>query len=84
MDIIKSPPSLPQHDELVIPLSQRKSINTLLPDDCRWPIGDPQASDFHFCGKRKVDGHPYCDVHMRRGFQPSRPRPVPYRPRDAA
>ena len=65
------------------PVGQRKTINTLLPDDCRWPIGDPQGADFHFCGKRKADG-PYCDFHMRQGFQPARPRAVQYRPRDAA
>ncbi len=51
-------------DDLIIPVGQRKTMTTLLPDDCRWPIGDPQIADFHFCGKRKVDGHPYCDFHM--------------------
>ncbi len=84
MDNIKSPPTPPQSDDLNIPLAQRKTVKTLLPDDCRWPIGDPLDRDFHFCGKRKVDGRSYCDVHMRRSFQPARARPVYYRPRDAA
>lgn len=44
--------------------------------DCRWPIGDPQGADFHFCGKQKVDGHPYCEFHVRRANQPTRPRAV--------
>jgi GcrA cell cycle regulator len=66
-----SPRSL-RHDDLVIPLKQRKSVVTLLPGDCRWPIGDPRHKDFHFCGKQKVDGHPYCKFHMRQGFQPAR------------
>ena len=28
------------------------TVFTLLPGDCRWPIGDPRNRDFHFCGKR--------------------------------
>ena len=37
---------------------------------CRWPIGDPQLAEFHFCGKAKVTGLPYCEFHARRAFQP--------------
>jgi hypothetical protein len=84
MDTLKSPPWPMPLDDVKIPLGQRKTMNTLLPDDCRWPIGDPQVADFHFCGKPKVDGHPYCDFHMVRAYQPARSRPVHYRPRDAA
>lgn len=60
--------------ELVIPLSERKTVQTLTNNDCRWPIGDPQHADFHFCGKRKVSGLPYCAFHVQRGWQPSRAR----------
>ncbi|MCZ7595588.1 MAG: GcrA family cell cycle regulator [Hyphomicrobium sp.] len=66
------------------PLAQRKTMTTLLPNDCRWPIGDPQLPGFHFCGQRKQDGHPYCEFHVRRASQPGRTRPVTYRPRSAA
>lgn len=76
-----NPPTL---DEPRVPLAQRKTINTLMPDDCRWPIGDPQAAGFHFCGAQKVEGSPYCAFHMAKGFQPSRPRQASYRSRDAA
>ena len=62
MNPIKSPPSATSQDEPVIPIAQRKTMTTLLPDDCRWPIGDPQVAGFHFCGKRKQDGHPYCET----------------------
>jgi len=63
------------HDaELVIPASERKTVQTLTSNDCRWPIGDPQHADFHFCGRRKVAGFPYCEFHVRRGWQPSRQR----------
>ena len=53
---------------------RRKSIQTLTECSCRWPIGDPQAGDFHFCGKNKVPGLPYCEFHARRAFQPPQPR----------
>jgi GcrA cell cycle regulator len=67
-------PYVPPAEELVIPLHERKYIQTLTEICCRWPIGDPQQSDFHFCGKRKVVGLPYCEVHARRAFQPPQAR----------
>lgn len=30
---------------------------------CRWPIGDPQHEDFHFCGHPPKPGRPYCNHH---------------------
>jgi len=34
---------------------------------CQWPIGDPAAPDFHFCGVPvRQRGKPYCDVHQAR------------------
>lgn len=64
----------PPAEELVIPPSERKTIQTLVECSCRWPIGDPQSADFHFCGKTKVPGLPYCEFHARRAFQPPQPR----------
>lgn len=61
-------------EELEIPLAERKTIQTLVECSCRWPIGDPQHADFHFCGKTKVPGLPYCEFHARRAFQPPQPR----------
>lgn len=63
-------PFTPAVEELVIPMNERKYIQTLTECSCRWPIGDPQMSDFHFCGKNKVAGLPYCEFHARRAFQP--------------
>jgi GcrA cell cycle regulator len=83
MHAIKSPPRPLRRDDLKIPRRERKTINTLLPGDCRWPLGDPRDRDFHFCGKQRVDGHPYCEFHMHRGFQPARARVPYYRPRPA-
>ena len=67
-------PYVPPAEELVIPLKERKYIQTLTESCCRWPIGDPQLADFHFCGKNKVTGLPYCELHARRAFQPPQPR----------
>jgi GcrA cell cycle regulator len=61
-------------EELVIPLNERKYIQTLTESCCRWPIGDPQQPDFHFCGRKKIPGLPYCEVHARRAFQPPQAR----------
>ncbi len=65
---------VPPAEEVVIPLAERKYIATLTDSCCRWPIGDPQHEEFHFCGKKKMHGLPYCDVHARRAFQPPQAR----------
>ena len=70
----ESEPYVSLVEELVIPMAERKSIQTLAECHCRWPIGDPQLADFHFCGKDKVMGLPYCEFHARRAFQPPQPR----------
>jgi GcrA cell cycle regulator len=37
---------------------------------CRWPEGDPKASDFYFCGRRSAEGLSYCAHHARLAFKP--------------
>ena len=73
-NLYQAEPFQPSAEELDIPLAERKSIQTLLECHCRWPIGDPQMADFHFCGKQKVAGLPYCEFHARRAFQPPQAR----------
>jgi GcrA cell cycle regulator len=63
-----------QVEELVIPLEERKSIQSLTEASCRWPIGDPQHDDFHFCNREHVPGMPYCEFHARRAYQPVQSR----------
>lgn len=67
-------PYVPPAEEMVIPVAERKSIQSLEETHCRWPIGDPQEAEFHFCGKHKVAGLPYCEHHARRAFQPPQAR----------
>jgi len=61
-------------EEIEIPLAERKTLQDLTEGMCRWPIGDPQLADFHFCGRNKVTGLPYCEAHARRAYQPPQPR----------
>jgi hypothetical protein len=75
---IRKPTGPIQQLDPTIPVGQRKTMETLMAGHCRWPIGDPQRADFHFCGKQKVGGYPYCDFHVRRASQPTRPRAVAY------
>jgi GcrA cell cycle regulator len=37
---------------------------------CKWPIGDPKAEDFSFCG-RPAEG-PYCRGHAAVAYQPGK------------
>jgi GcrA cell cycle regulator len=67
-------PYVPAHEELDIPMGERKDLQDLMENDCRWPIGDPQHDDFHFCNRGKVPGLPYCEFHAKRAFQPPQAR----------
>lgn len=35
---------------------------------CHWPLGDPQAAGFAFCGRRAETG-PYCPAHARMAYR---------------
>lgn len=41
---------------------------------CKWPIGHPGDSDFHFCGKPSQTGFPYCGEHCVVAYQAQMPR----------
>ena len=41
----------------------------LKPNQCRWPIGDPDSDNFHFCGETVFTGKPYCYEHCRQAYQ---------------
>ncbi|MCL2737647.1 MAG: GcrA family cell cycle regulator [Alphaproteobacteria bacterium] len=46
----------------------------LRPDQCRWPIGDPDSEKFHFCGKPAFVGKPYCYDHCLLAYQMQPPK----------
>jgi len=59
-------------DELVIPLKDRVTIETLKESHCKWPIGDPAEEDFHFCGHNRHGDGVYCEFHTAKAYQPAR------------
>ena len=56
--------------EVVVPISRRLELTQFTERTCKWPIGDPLAEDFHFCGNDSGESGPYCRYHARLAFQP--------------
>lgn len=57
--------------EAKLPTGEFATVLTLSGTMCRWPIGDPGADDFHFCGNGTDGGAPYCEAHSEMAYQPS-------------
>ena len=49
--------------------SKHLSIMELTEFTCRWPFGDPQESNFHFCGNLVEVGEVYCLEHCIDAYQ---------------
>ena len=59
------------------PAPKRRTLSPLAAQDwsrdkCRWPIGDPRAHDFHFCGDPIEPGRPYCSAHCAMAYTTAR------------
>jgi hypothetical protein len=54
--------------DLCIPIDQRKMINELTSETCRWPVGTPGSKEFFFCGAQTLDGDVYCKTHVKRAY----------------
>jgi GcrA cell cycle regulator len=65
-------PSVVNFDEAIEAADSCRSrpctLLELTADTCRWPIGDPQRSDFFFCGAVPAHGQPYCGHHCRQAY----------------
>ena len=48
---------------------RRLTLLQLTENTCKWPVGDPLASDFYFCGERSEDSSPYCSAHSKVAYQ---------------
>jgi len=57
-------------ENLVVPISLNVSLIALNDQMCKWPIGDPTAENFNFCGHRNFNSLPYCEYHSRLAYQP--------------
>ena len=68
--------SEPGVEEPELALQDGTFATVLTVDDrmCRWPIGEPDKNEFHFCGRQPKSGSPYCEAHARKAHQPSAQR----------
>lgn len=67
-------PMIQPRESVVIPMSKRISIMELREGVCRWPMGDPLAAEFAYCGADCGVGKTYCDAHSRIAYQPQNDR----------
>jgi GcrA cell cycle regulator len=66
MEVRTLPQPAPRaRENVVVPIAKRLPIEKLTERTCKWPIGDPGHSDFHFCGHDAQGSLPYCDYHAR-------------------
>jgi len=63
-----------EEDPLQLEDGSHATVLTISDRMCRWPIGDPSASEFHFCGHNPKAGSPYCEAHARKAYQPQQAR----------
>ena len=66
--------NLPQEEKLEAPRPLKLRLTELTDHTCKWPIGDPAAEEFHFCGHAPKDSSPYCPYHSRIAYQPATDR----------
>jgi GcrA cell cycle regulator len=64
------PPPVVEEDPVVFDDGSHATVLTINDRMCRWPIGDPSESEFHFCGRNPKSGSPYCEAHARKAYQP--------------
>jgi hypothetical protein len=57
----ETPPNIPQ--------GQRRTLEQLKTHHCRWPVGDPGAPDFFFCGAKRIEPLAYCEGHCRMAYR---------------
>ena len=69
----KAPPKRPSR---AAPAAKpaRTTLLDLSEKVCKWPIGHPGETDFHFCGKPAQVSFPYCSEHCAIAYQAQLPR----------
>lgn len=65
---------MPPAEPLAAPTPRRLALTELSDRTCKWPLGDPLAEDFSFCGNECAETGPYCKFHARMAFQPASER----------
>jgi GcrA cell cycle regulator len=70
-----TPPPIPEFEpaapvvEVVVLSAKSCTMLELTREKCRWPISEPGASDFCFCGNTPAVGLPYCVGHARIAYK---------------
>ena len=54
------------------------TLMQLTSSSCRWPGDSPTGVGHVFCGKRAVEGMPYCAAHCEAAYRPIPSRGRPY------
>ena len=67
----KSNANLAMHQRII---QHSLELAALKPNQCRWPIGDPDSENFHFCGETVFVGKPYCYEHCKQAYQFTPPK----------
>ena len=67
----KTKKDLALHELLIQHALQMANLKS---NQCRWPIGDPDSDNFHFCGEQVFSGKPYCYEHCRQAYQFTPPK----------
>jgi GcrA cell cycle regulator len=60
----------PDIEAVVAPMSLLVTLADLNENMCRWPLGDPTASEFRYCGLGTNPEAPYCTHHMLLAYRP--------------
>lgn len=60
--------------DVVVPISKKLKLVELGENTCKWPLGDPMTTEFHFCGNDSSDAAPYCTYHSKLAYQPTSER----------
>ncbi|AJY45697.1 GcrA family cell cycle regulator [Martelella endophytica] len=55
---------------VVVPIMRKIALTELTERTCKWPVGDPTADDFFFCGCESPENSPYCSYHAKLAYQP--------------
>jgi len=55
------------------PVSSYITIAGLTDEKCRWPVDDPDSTEFLYCGAAALGNAPYCPQHCKLAYQPARP-----------
>ncbi len=56
------------------PAPQPERVVELSNQTCKWPIGHPNETGFHFCGERAIVGKPYCQAHTAIAYVRAKPK----------